>query len=407
MKILHLYKDYFPILGGIENHIKWLAEGMAARGHDVSVLVTNTGRGDVAETVNGVRVVKVSRHFNISSAPIGLGMAGELRRLGQDADIVHLHAPYPPGELAQLLVHAGKRTVITWHSDIVKQAGLLRFYAPFLRATLKQADKILVASPPYVQSSAFLRPFHERTPDKIAVVPFGIDLARFAPNPTSAPSPGTGEGRGGGSSPSPKMGEGWGGGSEAIRARYGPGPLVLFVGRMRYYKGLHVLVQAMAQVSSAQCLIVGVGPLEGEIRAQVAALGLAERVRFAGEVDDADLPAYYRAGDIFCLPSVHRSEALGIVLLEAMASGLPLISTELGTGTSWVNQHEITGLVVPPEDPVALAAAIDRLARNDDERQGFGQAALRRAVSEFGLEQMLDRTEAVYREVLDSKTPDI
>ena len=393
MKILHLYKDYFPVLGGIENHIRWLAEGMAARGHDVTVLVTNTGRRDVAETVSGVRVVKVSRHFNISSAPIGLGMAGELRRLGRNADIVHLHAPYPPGELAQLLVSAGKRTVITWHSDIVKQAGLLRFYAPFLRAALKRADKILVASPPYIQSSDFLRPIHERTPGKIAVVPFGIDLTRFAPSPTSAPSPVTGEGRGGG--------------SDAIRARYGPGPLMLFVGRMRYYKGLGVLVDAMAQVASARCLIVGVGPLEGEIRAQVAELGLGERVFFAGEVADADLPAFYRAADIFCLPSIHRSEALGIVLLEAMASGLPLISTELGTGTSWVNQHEVTGLVVPPEDATALAGAIDRLARHDDERREFGRAALKRAVNEFGLEQMLERTEAVYLEVLDGKKSDI
>ena len=395
MRILHLYKDYFPVLGGIENHIKWLAEGMAGRGHDVSVLVTNTGRGDVAETVNGVQVVKVSRYFNISSAPIGLGMAGELRRLGRDAQIVHLHAPYPPGELAQLLVAAGQRTVITWHSDIVKQAGLLRFYAPFLRAALQQADKILVASPPYIQSSAFLRPIYERTPERIAVVPFGIDLARFAPNPTFAPSPTVGEGRGGGSE------------AAAIRARCGPGPLVLFVGRMRYYKGLHVLVEAMAQVENARCLIVGVGPLEAEIRSQVAALGLAERVFFAGEVDDADLPAYYRAADIFCLPSVHRSEALGIVLLEAMASGLPLISTELGTGTSWVNLHETTGLVVPPEDADALAAAIDQLARNDGERRGFGQAALSRAVSEFGLEQMLERTEGIYRGVLVAKQPNL
>lgn len=373
MKILHLYKDYFPVLGGIENHIKWLAEGMAARGHDVRVLVTNTGRGDVAETIDGVRVVKVSRHFNISSAPIGLGMAGQLRRLGQDADIVHLHAPYPPGELAQLLVGAGQHTVITYHSDIVKQAGLLRFYASFLRAALKRADRILVASPPYVQSSAFLRPIHEHTPGKIALVPFGIDLSRFATEPQAA----------------------------AIRARYGPQPLVLFVGRLRYYKGLHVLVQAMAQVESARCLIVGVGPLEAEIRAQVTALGLTERVFFAGEVDDESLPAFYRAADIFCLPSVHRSEALGIVLLEAMASGLPLISTELGTGTSWVNQHEKTGLVVLPEDPVALAAAIERLAGNSDERGRFGQAGLRRAQEEFDLEKMLKRTEVLYGEVME------
>lgn len=392
MKILHLYKDYFPVLGGIENHIKWLAEGMAARGHDVSVLVTNTGRGDVAETVNGVQVQKVSRHFNISSAPIGLGMAGQLRRMGRDAQIVHLHAPYPPGELAQLLVGAGKRTVITWHSDIVKQAGLLRFYAPFLRAALKQADKILVASPPYVQSSAFLHPVHQQTPQKIAVVPFGIDLTRFAAEPPPQTSPTVGEGADDGSV-----------NATAIRARYGPEPLVLFVGRMRYYKGLHVLVEAMAQVENARCLIVGVGPLEAEIRAQVAGLGLAERISFAGEVDDADLPAYYRAADIFCLPSVHRSEALGIVLLEAMASGLPLISTELGTGTSWVNQHEATGLVVPAGDAGALAGAIDRLAGDDEARVRLGQAALHRAISEFGLEQMLERTEAVYGSLLGSQ----
>ncbi|MBX3053753.1 MAG: glycosyltransferase [Caldilineaceae bacterium] len=376
MRILHLYKDYFPVLGGIENHIKWLAEGMAARGHDVSVLVTNTDRRDLSETVSGVGVVKVSRHFNISSAPIGLGMAGQLRRMGRDADVVHLHAPYPPGELARLLVAAGRRTVITWHSDIVKQAGLLRFYAPFLRAALHRADKILVASPPYVQSSAFLRPVSERSPEKIAVVPFGIDLSRYVENAELLAK------------------------VKTIRARYGPGPLVLFVGRMRYYKGLHVLVQAMAQVENARCLIVGVGPLEAEIRAQVTGLGLTERVLFAGEVDDADLPAYYQAADIFCLPSVHRSEALGIVLLEAMASGLPLISTELGTGTSWVNQHEVTGLVVSPEDPDALAGAINRLARNEDERRSFAQAAHARAADEFDVAQMLTRIEAIYREIL-------
>lgn len=380
MRILHLYKDYFPVLGGIENHIKWQAEGMLARGHDVQVLVTNSARRDVDETVGGVPVFKCSRHFNISSAPIGLGMTGHLRRLGRDADIVHLHAPYPPGELAQLLLNAGRRTVVTWHSDIVKQAGLLRFYAPFLRAVLSRADRILPTSPAYVNSSDFLRPIHERTPQKLTVIPLGIDLGRFAATPEV-------ERR-----------------AEEIRARngsrYDSEPLVLFVGRLRYYKGLHVLVEAMARVSSARCLVVGTGPLEAEIRGQVARLGLEQRVHFAGEIDDVDLPAVYRAADIFCLPSVHRSEAFGIVLLEAMASGLPLISTELGTGTSWVNQHEVTGLVTAAEDAGALAGAIERLARSPEERRAFGAAARRRTEAEFSLARMLDRTEKVYSQLL-------
>lgn len=373
MKILHVYKDYAPVLGGIENHIRWQAEGMRARGYDVQVLVTNLESHTVHETIAGVPVTKCARQINVSSAPVASAMPLHLRRLGEDADIVHLHAPYPPGELAQLLVRAGRCTVLTYHSDIIKQATLLTFYAPFLRQILKYADKILVSNPPYVQSSPFLRPIAAQAPSKIEIVHFGIDLQRFAPIPAVTQR------------------------AAELRAQFGPGPLILFVGRLRYYKGVTVLVEAMQKVDGARCLIVGNGPEEETIRAQIAAHGLADRITLTGSLLDSDLPAIYHAADLFVLPSIHRSESLGIVLLEAMAAGLPLISTELGTGTSYVNRHEETGLVTPPGDADALAAAINRLLRNEDLRRRFGEAAQRRAGRDFSLTQMLDATERIYQ----------
>jgi glycosyltransferase involved in cell wall biosynthesis len=372
MKILHVYKDYAPVLGGIENHIRWQAEGMRARGHEVDVLVTNLTPRTVHETIDGVPVTKCARQLNISSAPVAAALPLYLQRLGKDADIVHLHAPYPPGELAQLLVRAGQRTVLSYHSDIVKQATLLRFYTPFLRQILNRADKILVSNPPYVQSSPFLRPIAVQDPAKIQLVHYGIDLQRFAPS----------------SAVTQRAAE--------LRAQFGPGPLILFVGRLRYYKGVNVLVDAMRKVTGARCLIVGNGPEDETIRARIAEHGLADHITLTGSLLDADLPAIYQAADLFVLPSIYRSEALGIVLLEAMAAGLPLISTELGTGTSYVNRHEETGLVTPPDDADALAEAINRLLGDADLRRRFGEAALRRAQREFSLAQMLDATEGIY-----------
>lgn len=377
MNILHVYKDYFPVLGGIENHVRWQAEGMVARGHTVHVLVTNTDGQTRQETINGVHVIKAGRQLNVSSAPVAAALPTYLRRLGRAADIVHLHAPYPPGELAQLLLRAGRHTVVTYHSDIVKQATLLRFYAPFLRAILAQADRILVSSPPYVSSSPFLAPLAARHPDKVKIVHFGIDLARFAPTAAIQER------------------------AAQLRQPYGDQPLILFVGRLRYYKGVAVLVDAMRHVQGAHCLIVGNGSEEAAIRALLTQYALQDHVHLLGTISDADLPALYQAADIFVLPSVHRSESLGIVLLEAMAAGLPLVSTELGTGTSYVNQHGQTGLVVPPQDAPALAAALQQLVDSQPMRGQMGNAAHSRAHQHFSLDSMLDATERIYQDLLD------
>jgi rhamnosyl/mannosyltransferase len=178
------------------------------------------------------------------------------------------------------------------------------------------------------------------------------------------------------------------------------GPLLLFVGRLRYYKGLDVLIEAMPDID-ARLLVVGSGPMERPWRRLAARSPAAARIHFAGEVPEADLPTYYAAADLVVLPSCERSEAFGLVLLEAMAAGRAVIGTELGTGTSFVNQHDETGLVVAPGDAPALAAAVNALMGDPERRRRFGANGRRRVTEHFHVERMVDRTVEVYREVLN------
>lgn len=367
MRILHVYKDYFPVLGGIENHLRWLATAQASRGHEVMALVTNPAeRQTTVREEEGVRVIRAARIATVASTPLSLALPRELRRLRPD--IVHLQFPYPVGEVSNLLFGRGRRTVISYQSDVVRQAGILRLYDPLLRLVLRRADVILASSPPYIQSSSYLAPLA----DRCRVLPLGVDVSRFSrPRPDRVAS---------------------------IRAQF-PGPIILFVGRLRYYKGLSYLLQAMRDVQ-ATLLIIGTGPEAVALGEQRQQSGISDHVHFLGDIGDDALPAYYQAADLFVLPSSHRSEAFGIVLLEAMAAGKPLVSTELGTGTSWINQDGVTGRVVPPRQAAALAEVISDLLADPDQRQRMGAAAQARARAEFDLPILVDRVLGVYEEAL-------
>ena len=367
MNILHLYKDYFPVLGGMENHIKWLAEAQAAAGHQVSVLVTSLDRRSSVRQENGVRVIRAGRLATVASTPLSLAFPWLLRR--ERPDIAHLHFPYPLAEVSQALFGRARRTVITYHSDVVRQAGILRFYNPLLRRILRGADRLIATSPQYVQSSPYLRPLQ----DRVSVIPLGLDLARFEqPDPQQVAD---------------------------LKARF-PGPRLLFVGRLRYYKGVQFLLAALPQVPAARLVIVGTGPMAEPWQAQAYDLGLADRVHFLGDISDADLPAYYAAADLFVLPACARSEAFGVVQLEALASGTPILSTEVGTGTSYVNQDGVTGRVVSASDSQALADALLELLANPAQLQIMAAAARQRAASEFSLPIMVARVETLYQEML-------
>ena len=384
IRVLHVYKDYYPpVLGGIEKHLHALAHLQAAQGLDVTVLVTNPApfpRGmrtitsserPTEEGDRRVRIIRAARLFTVASTPISLAQAW--KQLHLEADIVHLHFPYPPGEVVNYLGGKAKATVITYHSDVIRQRVILRLYRPLLWRVLKRADAIIASSPGYVESSPFLSRLRER----VRVIPLGIDLTPFL-------------------------------GVSRERARRHRRrllgnrevPIVLFVGRLRYYKGVDVLLRALVHVPDAELWIVGTGPQGEEWKQLARTLGLGARVHFLGDVPEGDLPLYYAAADLFVLPSVSRAEALGLVLIEAMASGIPVISTELGTGTSFVNVHGETGLVVPAGDVQALAAAMRYLLSQPEVRARMGRAARERAVREFRADLMAARITEVYTNLL-------
>jgi rhamnosyl/mannosyltransferase len=359
MRVVHVYKDIYPVIGGIENHIRLLCRELAAMpGLDVRILATSTSRRSSVERLDGVQVTRTARFAHLSSTPLSIRLPLELRRLRPD--VVHLHFPYPPGELAALLVTPEVPKVITYHSDIVRQRTLLKLYDPALRVVLGRAARILPTSPAYLERSPWLRAMR----DRCTVVPLGIELAPFVGLP-----------------------------------RQGDGRTLLFVGRFRYYKGLHHLLEAMALLPDARLVLVGGGPLEETLRAQTAALGLGGRVEFATGVSDADLPGFYARADVFVLPACEPSEAFGLVLAEAAAAGLACVSTDLGTGTSYVNKHGETGLVVPPADPQALAAACGRLLEDRQLRVGYGRAGRIRATSLFDIRRVAAEVAGIYHEV--------
>jgi len=360
MKILELGKFYPPHKGGIETLVRLWSEGFAARGAAVDCVVANTAARTVRETVNGVRVHRLASFGRAASTSLCPAYPGAVRRFRPD--VVHAHFPNPLADLAVLLAPRRTPVVLTYHSDIVRQAGIMRLYRPLLERTLARADAVVVATPPQREHSPWL----PRLGDKVKVIPFGLDLTRLqqAPPPDAAAA-------------------------AAVAAAAGR-LVVLNIGRLVGYKGQRYLIEALRELPEAVAWIVGTGPLEAELRGRAAAAGVAERVRFWGEVDDARLPALLHACDVFALPSITPNEAFGLVQVEAMACGKPVVCCQLASGVPYVNRQDETGCVVPPADAPAFAAALRRLA-DPALRARLGAAARRRAETEFSLPVMIDR----------------
>ena len=359
--------------GGLERHVRSLVDAL---GNDVDYVNLVEGRG-FAEGPPWNCPVRSSRAIAVlASQPICPGMPLTARALHREHrfQIAHLHLPDPMSHLAALALPRDVRIVLTWHSDIVKQRRFFELYRPFLERLVRRSDAVIAPTPAHFSSMLQLRELVP--PDRRVVVPFGFDMSAFlSPHPRAA----------------------------ALRASLGS-RVVFALGRHVYYKGFEYLIRAMTLVPDARLVLGGSGPLTSSLVELARAQNVSDRVHFTGRISDEDLPAYYQACDVFCLPSVEQAEAFGIVQVEAMAAAKPVVCTDLKNGVNWVNQAGITGVAVAPRDERALAAVLRRLLGDDALRANLGAAARRRAESQFSLEALRAGTLAVYRRALERVT---
>lgn len=371
-RILHIYKDFYPpVLGGIEKHLNLLCGGLSDE-YQVRALVANTRpRLDIVEH-GAVEVVKAPCSRRVASAPLAWSFPRLMREW--PADILHFHHPNPTGELAWLWSRAPGKKIVTWHSDIVRQKVVMPIYGLFLQRFLRACDQILATSPNYIQSSKWLR----RHESKCCAIPLGIDMKPYQDLARYDAA------------------------ARRVRDEHGgAGPVIVFVGRLRTYKGLTYLLQAMERLD-ARLWIVGEGRERANLEGEARERGVADKVVFAGDVSDRDLPAWLRAADLFCLPSHQRSEAYGLAQIEAMACGLPVVACRLDSGVPYVNQEGHTGLLAEPAAPDSLREKIQTLLADPELRTRLGQQARARALREFDHQRMIQRVKAVYEEVLAS-----
>jgi len=374
MKILQINKLYFPWIGGVEKIVQDIAEGLKDR-VDMKVLVCRDRGKKEIDRVNNIEVTRASSFGIFYSMPISFDFPILLNRLSRDRDILHFHMPFPLADLSYYFnLRKKKKVIIWWHSDIVKQKKALLIYKPFLLSFLKKAEKIMVATPRHVESSIFLKNLEY----KCEVIPFGINQDKFLMTSVIH--------------------------NKVVKIHniYGKN-IVLFIGRLIYYKGVEYLIEAMKNVD-ANLIIIGDGPLKDNLSLQTKRIGVDKKIFFLGGLDDSDVVAYYHACKVFVLPSVENTEAFGIVQMEAMACGKPVINTDLPTGVPYVSLNGKTGVTVPVKNADALSKAIRNIIFNDDLREKFGANALQRIEKEFTMDRMMNRIYKVYENVYNQTT---
>lgn len=368
LKVLHIFKSYFPETGGgVEQVIRQISLAGLERDvqADVFTLVdAPSGCFEFEEQcVHGVK-----RHFQLASTGFSFSALGAFRRLAEEYDLLHFHYPWPFADLLNLLAGVGKPTVLTYHSDIVKQQTLEHFYRPLQQHFLRSMDRIAVTSPNYLQSSTVLADYI----GKSTVVPIGLNKASY-----------------------PEVSDEH---VAATKAKHGD-EFFLFVGVLRYYKGLHSLLAAVKN-SPIKVLIAGSGPLLQELKAQLEEQQLENNIVLLGQVSEVDKVALLQACRALVFPSSLRSEAFGVSLLEAAMFAKPMISCEIGTGTTYINLADETGLVVPPESPEALRSALLTLLNDDELCIEMGRKAKQRYQRYFTDNVMFEGYYNLYQDLL-------
>jgi len=367
LKVLHFYKTYYPdTFGGIEQVIYQLSESGSKYGVESTVLSLSS-RGNIDDKRIGVQRVFYSKtSFEVASTPFSLSCIKKFKELARQADIIHYHYPFPFMDMLHFLCRVNKPTVVSYHSDIVKQKFFSRLYSPLMNRFLSSVDCIVAASPNYAKTSPVLQRFES----KVKIIPYGLDEQSY-----------------------PKVNE------EKLKywqGRFGD-KFFLFVGAFRYYKGLHTLLEAV-HGTTFPVVIVGGGGIENEIRAKAKALNLSN-VHFVGSLPDEDKATLLQLCYAIVFPSHLRSEAFGITLLEGAMYGKPLISCEIGTGTSFINLDGYSGFVIPPNNHLRLREVMHELYSNSELANLYGANAYARFKELFTSEKMSYDYNDVYNSI--------
>jgi rhamnosyl/mannosyltransferase len=363
--VVHVYKDQPPVRGGIEGHVALLGRLLAERGVDVEVLCSRRRGTARADRSSGVLVRRCWSPLTLASTPLPPGLPWRLGRSG--AKLVHLHYPWPPGEVAALLGRRGRPLVVTVHCEVIRYPALARLLDPLTRRVLSSASCIVVSSS--VMAEVPLLVEHRA---RVRVIPYGVDLRRFRPD-ASVPDP-----------------------LPAVRR-----PRIVFVGRLRYYKGLPVLAAALGRLPGAQLVVIGDGPERHDFERALRAHGCRERAHLLGAVGEERLLQILQTSDAAVLASSSRAETFGLSIAEAQACGVPAVTTEVGTGTAQTVSQGASGRVVAADDPVSLAEALAWCldpARSAERRH----AARRHAETALCGRRMAREVHEVYGEVAAS-----
>ena len=364
IKVLHVYKTFFPeTVGGGEQVIFQLCKNAEIESR---VLCLTKNSKKTVENYEGIKVIRYPQTLSYASCPISIQAIINFKKESNWADIIHYHYPWPFGDLLSLFA-AKRKSVVTYHSDIVKQKILRCLYYPLEQWFLSKVDKIIATSPNYTITSANLI----NRKSKVTVIPIGIDKSNY---------------------PKPNLNS-----CKQIKKKIGD-KFFLFIGQLRYYKGLHILLDSMVR-ADYQLVIAGMGAQYNNLKKQAQEKKL-DNVHFLGQIEDKEKVNLLNSCLCLVLPSHLRSEAFGITLVEGAMFGKPLISCAIGTGTDYINQHEKTGFVVPNNDPIALKKAMSLLAQDSKLAKKMGRAALERYEKLFTAKIMKEKTVSLYKSLL-------
>lgn len=398
IKVMQVSRMYYPMLGGIERVVQDIAEGLNQK-TSMTVLTCQANGKGIREKIHGVNVVRCTSLGTVCSLPVSPSFLVAFKKLGKSMDIIHIHMPFPLADLACILSGYKGKVILWWHSDVVRQKKLMLLYKPIMDRLLKRSDLIMVATQGHIEGSSYLENYR----DKCRVIPFGVERevlkrADYYLGQIEASVQIEASGQVETSEQVEALGQA-GVSGQTVVVRQKKDLNFLFIGRLVYYKGCDVMLRAFAQIEGGSLTMIGDGPLmEGLVKLSEE-LGIQERVNFLGSVTDEVLNTCISDCDVFVLPSIAKSEAFGIVQMEAMAYGKPVINTKLPSGVPYVSIHGQTGLTVTPEDSGDMAAAMTWMTEHPEKRLEYGAEAAKRVREYFNLDNMLKEVWKAYNDM--------